>query len=139
MSIQNTLTALINFSFQGENYQPKLEINLDALLTAEQDFSGLYKQLAQANGIDTYSYLFEVMESCEIEFSNPSGLAVAFLGPEGEFDLQGFKAAWKGESSPSLLELAQRHMKIADLDEVEGLEAALQAAYQAGQSSRHDR
>lgn len=132
MSIPNTLTAQINFSFQGEIHQPKLEINLDELIKAGQDFSRLHEQLAKANGIDNYSYLFEVMESCDIEFSDPSGLAVEFLNSHGEFDLNGFRAARMRAEIPSLLDIAQKHMKINSLNEMQGLEAALLAAYQAG-------
>jgi hypothetical protein len=135
MPISNTLIAQINFSFQGEIHQPTLKIDLDQLLKAGQDFTRLHEQLAQANGIDRYSYLFEAMESCDIEFSQASGLALAFLNSRGEFDLPGFQQAWARESSESLLVLAQRYMQIDRLDEIDGLEAALQAAYQAGKDS----
>lgn len=132
MTISNILTAQINFSFQGKTHNPTLEINLDQLLKAGQDFTRLHEQLAQANGIDRHSYLYEAMESCDIEFNQASGLALAFLNSRGEFDLQGFQEAWTRESSESLLVLAQQYMQIDRLDEIDGLEAALQAAYQAG-------
>jgi hypothetical protein len=134
----NTIKAQIFFSFQGKHYSPELEINLDQVLEAGQDFSRLHEQLAQANGIDTYSYEFEVMESCDIEFSNATGLATEFLSNSGQFDLEGFSQALNSnQTQQNLLKLAQAHMQIDSLDEIEGLQAALEAAFLAGAQSRH--
>lgn len=120
-------------------HHPELEINLDDLLNAGQDFSQLHKMLAQANGVDTYSYLYEVMEACDIEFSEASGLAAEYLDDQGQFDFEGFSQSWKQQQSHiDLLLLARRHMKISTLEEIEGLEAALRAAYQAGVDSRSE-
>jgi len=135
--MSNTIKAQIFFSFQGKHYSPELEINLDQLLEAGQDFSRLHEQLAQANDIDTYSYEFEVMESCDIEFSNATGLATEFLSDSGQFDLEGFSQALRGnQTQQNLLKLAQAHMQINSLDEIEGLEAALLAAYKAGAGTK---
>lgn len=133
----NTIKAQIFFSFRGKPYSPELEINLDQLLEAGQDLSRLHEQLAQANGIDTYSYEFEVMESCDIEFSDATGLATGFLSKTGEFDLEGFSQAVRSSQiREDLLKLAQAHMQINSLDEIEGLEAALLAAYKAGAGTK---
>lgn len=126
----------MNFSFRGENLSPELVIELDELMKAGQDLSRLHEKLAQANGIDTYSYEFEVMESCHIEFSDASGLARDYLDEHGEFDFEGFQSAWKIQSGPPLLAIAQQHMNIASLDDIKGLEEALMAAYRAGVESR---
>lgn len=118
-------------------YSPELEIDLDALLKAGQDFSRLHDQLAQANGIDTYSYAFEVMESCNIEFSDATGEAISYLQESGGFDLQGFKQSKQSfQSEQQLLEIAREHMKINSLGEIDGLKQALQAAFDAGASNK---
>lgn len=134
--MRNTIKAVIKFSFRGENYTPELIVDLDQLLKAEQDFTRLHEQLAQANGIDTYSYAYEVMESCEIEFSEATGDAVSFLQESGGFDLPGFKQSKQSfQSEQQLLEIARQHMRINSLDEVDGLKQALQAAFDAGASN----
>jgi hypothetical protein len=135
--MKNTIKAQIFFSFQGEHYNPKLEINLDELLEAGQDFTRLHEQLAQANGIDTSSYEYEVMEASDVEFTDAKGLAAEFLSDSGEFDLEGFSQAWQNKRARlDLLHLAQNYMTIDSLDEIEGLEAALLAAYKAGAGTK---
>lgn len=137
IKMSNTIKAQVCFSFRGENYSPELIINLDELMAAGQDFSRLYEQLAQANGIDSYSYAFEVMASCDIEFSDATGDAVNYLQESGAFDLEGFRKQWKTKHSNSqLLAIAREHLNINSLDEIEGLAAALQAAFDAGASKK---
>jgi len=131
--MKNTIKAQAHFSFQGKTFSPGLQIDLDALLTAGQNLSRLHERLARANDIDTYSYAYEVMESSDIEFSEATGLASEFMDEHGQFDLPGFSEAWKTEQmQQQLLHLAQKHMQINSLDEIEGLKQTLLAAYQAG-------
>ncbi|HEY9202682.1 MAG TPA: hypothetical protein VIQ81_13900 [Gammaproteobacteria bacterium] len=131
--MKNTIKAQVHFSFQGKTFSPGLQIDLDALLSAGQGFSRLHERLARANDIDTYSYAYEVMESSDIEFSEATGLASEFMGEHGQFDLPGFTEAWQTQQmQQQLLHLAQKHMKIDSLDEIEGLKQTLLAAYQAG-------
>lgn len=133
--MSNNIKARIEFSFRGETYSPEVRINLDDVVSAGQDLSRLHAKLAQANGIDTYSYLYEVMESSEIIFSDATGVAKKYLSDSGHFDFEGFRAANRYNDNPSMLQVAQQHMKIEDLSEIEGLEDALLAAYNAGKDA----
>lgn len=131
--MKNTIKAQVNFSFQGKTFSPGLQIDLDTLLSSGQDLSRLHDRLARANDIDTYSYAYEVMESSDIEFSEATGLATEFVDQQGRFDFSAFSEAWQAEQmQQQLLQLAQKHMKINSLDEIEGLKATLLAAYRAG-------
>lgn len=131
--MKNTIKAQVNFSFQGKTFSPGLQIDLDALLSSGQDLSRLHDRLARANDIDTYSYAYEVMESSDIEFSEATGLATEFVDQQGRFDFSAFNEAWQADQmQQQLLQLAQKHMRINSLDEIEGLKATLLAAYQAG-------
>lgn len=133
--MNSTIKARIEFSFQGQTYSPEVKINLDEVVLAGQDLSRLHAKLAQANGIDTYSYMYEVMESTEVVFSDATGLAMEFLSENGEFDFEGFRTTTAGGEVVLLLDLARQHMGIGRLDEIDGLEAALLAAYNAGKES----
>ncbi|MDH5786328.1 MAG: hypothetical protein OEZ16_12085 [Chromatiales bacterium] len=128
----NSIKARVEFSFKGETYTPEAVIDLDKVIAADQDLTRLHAKLAQMNGIDPYSYLYEVMESSEIHFSNATGSAAAYLNSEGQFDFEGFRAAYGQSGTPSMLQIARQHMQIDNLEQIEGLEAALLAAYQAG-------
>lgn len=129
----NSIKARIKFSFQGKTYSPETIINLDEVISAGQDLDRLHSKLAQANGIDTYSYLYEVMESSEVIFSEATGSAANFLSESGRFDFEAFRTANERSTPPPMLELARQYMKIERLEDIEGLEAALLAAYKAGQ------
>lgn len=132
----SSIKARIEFSFQGEIYKPDIILHLDTLLDAGQDLSRLHEMIAEANNIDTYSYLFEVMESSPVIFSEAEGLAKSFLKESGEFDLHGFQQQRMSRQSDHLLaDIAREHMQVDTLDEIDGLAAALKAAYDAGVSN----
>ena len=128
----NSIDAHIEFSFKGETYDLSSTLNLDRILDKYIDPPSLHHVLAVENGINTYSYLYEVMEVEEIEFSNATGLAMQFLH-DGVFDLEGF-AAQRGESEllDSLQAIALREMGIENLDQHPQLKNALIKAYQLG-------
>lgn len=131
----NTVRARAAFSFKGETYDLAATIDLDQCLGAAGEEPDFHPLLARAHGIDPYSYLYEVLESHEIEFSEPTGLA-AHCCSDGRFDWQEFERRRHEESDLRVLrEIAARTMGIADLDDQADLKTALLAAYRAGRSA----
>jgi hypothetical protein len=88
--------------------------------------------LARDHKIDTYSYMYEVMQETEIEFKNAQGIAAIFLH-DGTFDYDGFAANWQEHKVLALLKpIVSRELGIHDLDQHPGLKNALVQAYNLG-------
>lgn len=133
--MNNTITASIVCSFQGKTHSPALTIDLDAVMQAHGYVPDLHASIAVDNGIDTYSYLYEVMEAQEIEYSQPTGLAAACYAA-GQFDAEAFAHLWHRQQALSVLgPIAKRHLDIDDLEQHPALQAALTAAFEAGKTS----
>lgn len=66
----NTIRARVAFSFKGETYELDSVIDLDRCLGEPGEVPDWYRRLAQAAGIDPCSYLYEVLETHEIAFSD---------------------------------------------------------------------
>ena len=127
--MKNSIDAHIEFSFKGEDYAPFATIDLD---TGFDVPTSLHAILAQKNGIDTYSYLYEVMQQEEIRFDNAQGLAADFL-TDGQFDLEAFVARRLELKTFDLLQLiASRVLGIDDLGQHPELKNALSQAYELG-------
>ena len=128
----NRIDAHIEFSFKGESYDLTSTLDLDRVLEKYLPLPSLHIVLAVEHGIDTYSYLYEVMQEEEIRFDNAQGMAADFL-KDGVFDLDGYTAHW-GESHriAPLQIIAQQEMGIEDLDRHPQLKSALLRAYQLG-------
>jgi len=132
--MKNTIKAQVDFSFRGETYHPSIELDLDQFVAQNSDFTTLHQTIAQANNIDTYSYLFEVMEATPIQFSDATGLAADYL-QDNQFDFAGFSQALKDKQlSQALNSIAQKTLNTDDIDKQPELKAALIAAYQLGLS-----
>lgn len=131
--MSNQITASVIFSFRGMTHNPSLRIDLDALMRAQGEPGGLHVMLAKANGIDLYSYEFELMEDLPITFSAATGMATDYLDGT-DFDLAGFRLAWRKQQALDVLRpLALEYLHIADLSTEPALRDALLAAYRAGQ------
>lgn len=131
----NRIDIGVDFSFKGENYELSSTLELDRLLLkpdlleSEEPF---HEILAAEHGIDTYSYLYEVMLVEEIRFGNAHGFAADFLS-DGEFDLSGFYAKWEETRVlQSLQTIARDGMNIDDLEQHPQLKNALLRAYRLG-------
>ena len=128
----NSIDAHIEFSFKGENYELSSTLDLDHVLDKYLDLPSLHVVLAVEHGIDTYSYLYDVMLVEEIRFDNPQGLATEFL-LDGVFDMDAYAA--KREQSQALTSLqviALQEMGVEDLEQQPHLKNALFRAYQLG-------
>ena len=130
----STLEIHVEFSFRGETHCLRATVDLDDLLSKYDIQPPFHEIIAQHNKIDTYSYLYEVMEQAEIVFEKATGLAAQFIN-EGLFDFGGFAARWREDRILDLLKpIAQREIGV-DLDSNAALARALLEAYRLGKSS----
>ncbi|MDD2685075.1 MAG: hypothetical protein PHY62_02830 [Gallionella sp.] len=128
----NSIDARVEFSFKGEDYLCSATLNLDELLQQHDDLPVIHELLAQKHGIDTYSYLFEVMLVADIEFSNPQGLALRYM-KDGEFDFVALDDDWaRNKALMQVRLIAAADADITDLEQHPALQRALLAAYNSG-------
>ena len=133
---KNTIRARVEFSYRGEHHTPSATLDLDSMMAGAGKIGGMHRVLAQLNGIDTYSYLYEVMEGYEIQFDEATGVAAECLR-DGEFNIVRFEARWREELALSRLrEIAERHLEVTDLDQRPALKEALLEAFRAGMTWR---
>jgi hypothetical protein len=134
--VKNTIDAAIEFSYQGRSYALSTTLDLDALPLDDEVLPDFHHLLAQANGIDTYSYLYEVMEAHDIEYSNAGGMAAPCLH-DGLFDLDCFRRHRRAQHEAAVLApIARRVLHVDDLDSQPALRQALLEAYHAGKAER---
>lgn len=128
----HTLLARMECSYKGETVVLEASIDLDRHLANSEDAPDFHQILARAGRVDPYSYLYEVLESEEISFSQPTGLAVDCC-VEGRFDWDGFvQRAREAQIVQAVQAIAARELDVPDLDAHTGLKAALLAAYHEG-------
>ena len=132
---KNCIDVSIAFSFKGESHTPRATIDLDRTMETFGEMPDYHRVVAMQNGIDTYSYLYEVMEVHPPVFDNPTGLAVDCL-EAGAFDFPRFAARWREErEGGALQEIARRHLGVEDLDQQPQLKTALLEAYRLGRGN----
>ena len=130
--MKNSVDVSVEFSFKGEAFAPSATLDLDAFMASGGSLSELHPVLARASGIDTYSYLYEVMEMADIRFSNAQGKAVGFLHGD-EFDLAGYERFWREEDIAEQVQpIASEILGITDLNQDRAIRAALIKAYRLG-------
>ncbi len=130
--MKNSIDVRVEFSFKGEDYDLTSHIDFDIRPPVEMDNLALYQILAREHNIDTISYLYEVMQEAEIEFSNAQGIATNFCH-DGAFDTDRFNHHWQEQQLVKLLQpIAQRELNIADLTQNQRIKNALVQAYKLG-------
>jgi hypothetical protein len=133
--MSDSIDAHIDFSFKGETYSLFATIALDGFLDPHAEPPSLHAILAARNGIDTYSYQYEVMLQEDIRFDNAQGQAADFYAG-GEFDLQSYVASRQSSKVIAQLgQLALRELGIADLEQHPELKTALLHAYELGRQT----
>ncbi|MCW8917309.1 MAG: hypothetical protein OQL08_00620 [Gammaproteobacteria bacterium] len=133
--MKNQLTASVIFYFKGERHAPVLRLDLDELMRRGGNLENLHHTIAVANGIDPYSYEYEMLLGEEISFDQPTGVASEFV-QDGRFDLDGFTVQWQEQRVLAAVRpIAERCIGVTDLDAKPKLKAALVAAYLAGKAS----
>ena len=131
----NTVRARLSFSFKGETYELESVIDLNGCSGAPGEVPDFHRYLAQAAGIDPYSYLYEVLESHEIEFSDATGVAARSCA-DGRFDWARFEQDRSEERDWQIVRaIAQQMLGGRDLDADPELKAALLAVYRAGKAN----
>ena len=131
----NTVRARLSLSFKGETYELDSVIDLDGCLDEPGEASNFHLLLAQAAGIDPYSYLYEILESHEIAFTDATGVA-ALSCRDGRFDWTQFEQDRREDQDWLVVRAVAEHILASrDLDADPDLKAALLAAYRAGKSS----
>ena len=134
--MKNSIDATVTFSFKGETYTPSTTIDLDALMREHDNLRRLHHILAMTNKIDTYSYLYEVMEQSPIRFFNAQGPVADFVDNE-MLDIEGFQQQWlQRRITDKLQAISSRVLDIDDLDNHAELKKALLEAYDCGRSAK---
>ena len=132
--MNNTVRARLALSFKGETYELDSVIDLDGCLGESGTAPDFHQLLARTAGIDPYSYLYEVLEAHEIEFSDATGVATRSCR-DGRFDWTQFEQDQREEQDwQRVRAIAGKTMTARDLDADPGLKAALLAAYRAGKA-----
>lgn len=139
----DTITATVEFSFQGKHYKlvAQLEVPYLTELLENGNEGAIHRIIATKGGLDTYSYAYEAMEMQPIHFSDAKGLISRFI-EDGELDFRVYLQAYREQKAASsssdnalLEQIARKHMHIEDLNGNPELRNALKAAYQAGKSA----
>ncbi len=135
-TLHNTVLARLEYSFKGETVTLETLIDLDRCLANSKDTPDFHRALARAGGVDPYSYLFEILESEEITFLMPTGLAVDCC-VNSQFDWDAFVQATRdAQEIRAVQAIAARELGVADINAHAGLKAALLAAYHEGLRGR---
>ena len=130
----NTVRASLSFSFKGETCELDSVIDLDRCHGEPGAMPDFHRILAQKAGIDSYSYLYEVLESHEITFSDATGVAARSCR-DGRFDWAQFEQDRREEQDwPAVKAIAERVLATRDWEAAPDLKAALLAAYRAGKA-----
>ena len=130
--MKNRVRVSATFSFRGETYHPELVLDLDELPPESLEPEAIYPMLAAANGIDPYSYEYEVLEVTPLEFDQPEGVVADHLHDD-RLDFPALRQALVEARLRNRLEkIAREHLGIEKLEEIPGLEAALRAAWELG-------
>jgi hypothetical protein len=130
----NTVRARLSFSFKGEAYDLDSVIDLGGCHGEPGEAPNFHQLLARAAGIDPYSYLYDALESHEIEFSEATGVAARSCR-DGHFDWAQFEQDRSEEQDwQTVRVIAERILSARDLDAEPELKTALLAVYRAGRA-----
>ncbi len=131
----NSIRARMEFSFKGEIHALETIIDLDACAVAPGEMPDFHRLLAKSQGIDPISYLYEALETYDIEFDAPTGLAESCC-EDGAFDWHRFNALQRDERDLRIVEaIAAKMLGSGEFEAHEELRSALLAAYRAGLSN----
>ena len=131
----NSFRIRASFSFQGEAHELDTVIDLDHSHGEAGETPNFHLQLARACGIDPYSYLYEVLESHDLEFFEATG-AAAEACRAGVFDWAQFEQARREELDwSSVNAIATALLNPDELDTRPELKTLLLAVYRAGRAS----
>jgi len=134
-----TIDVRLDFDFQGKQHALRSRIDLEPFLRngllADEALPDLYPMLAKDNGIDPYSYEYEVMQMEQPRIVGAEGWLSEFLR-DAQLDWQGLLAAYRRRQAVAAIRpIARDRLGIDDLDQHPSLRDALIAAYRLGLES----
>ncbi len=95
MDGMDKVTAHLSFDYRGQSHEMSAELVLaDCLWSSADGVLDAPRLIADANGVDVWSYEFEIMQQSEVWFDDAQGLASVFV-QDGRFDAAGYRAAWQ--------------------------------------------
>lgn len=129
----NEITVQMLFHFKGEQYDYTADIKLPLHLGNMTEFYySLPRRIAERNGVDTYSYMFDMMESSPIEVISAKGYVARFV-ENGAISMDEFVAACQEVTPEKLLQdIAEKLNQQAD--DTFSIEDGLKLAYEIGLS-----
>ncbi len=65
--MKNSFTITLEFSYKGENFELAASVDLDEYMQKMKGIPNLHDLIARQNGIDSYSYQYEVLTSEELQ------------------------------------------------------------------------
>ncbi len=131
----STLHARLTFSFKGQAHELESTFDLDSCQAVDGGAPNFHQMLARQGGVDPYSYLYEVMESHDIVFSNATGSA-ALCCVDGQFDWAQFERQRREEQDlHAVSQIAEQYLEVSNLERQPALLAALLAAYRVGKAA----
>ncbi|HED15889.1 MAG TPA: hypothetical protein ENI64_03580 [Gammaproteobacteria bacterium] len=134
--MKSKIVASVEFYYKGEKFIPSATIELFKYMDSKGQIPSLHMLLAQENGIDLYSYEYEIMLLENIRCTQAEGLATLCI-TNGEFDVEIFQGKWQEAKCHDILQsIVRRTMNIDNLDEHPELKCALIEAYQVGKNER---
>ncbi len=129
----NTVTAKVEFDYQGQHYELKNVIDIDHVIYHDDFFNSVYLSIAKANDIDLYSYQLEIMLDQGISFYNEKGCVVGCV-KDGNLDLALLKEQHQQAECIPKVELIMNQYIPKD-QHSEALTKALTAAYFLGKKA----
>lgn len=135
--MNNSITVSIPFYFKGVEHAPSTQFNLENwVIKGDGELPDFCRVIAQENGIGSYSYELEVMESSDVVYQNPQGFAIPFFDETTQaFDFDGFKQFWIAHQAFGLLNGISQQFLGKDLVADSAEHQALVAAFVAGKKS----
>lgn len=131
----NSVRVRVSVSFKGETRQLETILDLDRIGCEPGGMPNFHQHLASACGIDPYSYLYESLESHELDFSDPTGAAVQACR-DGGFDWARFEQDRREELDwQSVNTIAAALLGADELAARPELKTLLLAVYRAGRAS----
>ena len=131
---KNTLTAAIDFDYQGQHYALKNTFDVEHIIYHDDFYQSVYISIAKANDIDLYSYQLEIMMDQDIIFSNEKGCVVGCVN-NGVLDLEKLKAVHqKIECLPKIERIIRQY--IPKSEHSENITQAMIGAYLLGKNQK---
>jgi len=127
--MKNSVQVSLVFYFKGEKFNPQIELDLDTYFLKKYDIKSIYDLLAKHIGLDAYRHEYDVMVLEHLVYTEPTGIAEAFVHDE-EIDWAGLMDAYKkAEEHKAIQALAQTHFSEEELEANPKLLAAMMDVY----------